>query len=177
MRRLLLLMCVLAVSLTASTKATPRLFTVFGCKTTEKVCFVGYNLGGSIIDFLRAAQEIKKFNIMLVIDGDCGSACAMVADVTRGSTNSCVTPRGTFHFHQARSEERVVVEGVEHYSVKYSIPPRTDPIDEWNQKKGGWPIVGYNRMPYPETLDYWKECPNVPLPRANLRRKAKTAAK
>jgi|SRR3989344_633214 len=162
MHRFLLLICALAVSSTAQAKYVSK---VFGCKKGN-VCVVHNNLGGDFGDYISAVTEIRKKETLLVIDGPCWSMCAAVADMVR--PNTCITKNAYFGFHQVAWSEK----GKPTY---YTLPPRSRVTSEWNLKKGGYPIIGYNVMSFPETLDYWPLCAKVPFPRSDPR-KSITAA-
>ena len=60
------------------------------------------DMGGSLGDYLLKYSSIRKSGQLVIIDGDCYSACTIVtSSIPR--RNICVTPRATLGFHAALS--------------------------------------------------------------------------
>lgn len=141
---------------------------VFG--NCGRPCVVHTNNGGYIIDFELAADALARSDTKLVIDGDCYSACAVAADLAR--TQTCITHRAAFHFHQAsvRSVRSIAGKDVEVRS-DFGDPPQSPPIDAWIKKRGGYPKDGFLTMRYAEAKKFWQTCGRgTPLPKPDPRR-------
>lgn len=67
-------------------------------------CFIRYNEGGGLEDFRSLAALVKVRNQVVVIDGQCVSACALFADLAR--ENIRITRRASSGFIRPASSRR-----------------------------------------------------------------------
>ena len=67
-------------------------------ESCKKVCLIRYSPGGLIERFKADALRLRAQGRLMVIDGECISACTVAAD--RARPNACITPRATLHFHK-----------------------------------------------------------------------------
>jgi hypothetical protein len=121
--------------------------------------------------FEDAAEEVRKNNRMIKIDGPCASACAVFADFAR--PNVCVTDRAVFAFHKqtntATFRTALTMNGIP-LSYRYaeaqsmSDPPASADIAAWVATRGGFPIEDdYRRMlkmyaAEAVRLNFWPMC-------------------
>ena len=86
-------------------------------------CTIRNNGGGRIVDFEDAAFAIRRgARSALVIDGYCGSACLVMADLARPRT--CITSRAVFGYHKT--------------NYNRPLPLRGD-LRQWINRNGGFP--------------------------------------
>lgn len=85
-------------------------------------CVIRSNYGGVLADFRGLAEEVNARKQVILIDGDCVSACALFADLARA--NIRITLRARIWFHQSSAEE---------------IPPQSPDIISWVTSNGGFP--------------------------------------
>jgi len=115
-------------------------------------CRVSASTGGELAYFLRAADEVTAGSrALVVIDGDCLSACAAFAD--RARARVCVTPAARFGFHKATI-----------YSADLSQrlgavdPPQSADIEAWVAANGGYPPDGMRMMEAADAAGFWRAC-------------------
>jgi len=122
----------------------------FVCEDTR--CTIRRNVGGLLITFANAAKEALNEDKLLVIDGECSSACAILADKAR--PNVCITRRAVFRFHKASITGRVRGRII----TKYSNPPQSSDIDLWVKSQGGYPDRRFLRMYATQAVKFWPMC-------------------
>src|SRR5689334_21427190 len=71
-----------------------------GCSTSQRVCVINDNPGGSMAVFVVAASEILEQRIKVVVGSRCASACASVVDLLRKQGDVCLLPSAQFLFHK-----------------------------------------------------------------------------
>ncbi len=152
MGRLLFAAFLLIAPATASADIVKK---VFGC--TGSPCVVNDSPGGDMEDYQEAAKAIASRKWRLVINGDCYSACAIVADSIRQRT--CITPWAAFYFHKAYTRREVQVAGLtKELRTDYIDPIQSLEIHTWIYNRGGYPIDGFRKMSYQEAGRFWKTC-------------------
>lgn len=110
----------------------------------KKFCHLKNNQGGSVVTFLSAALEIKKNKKTLVLEGDCVSACTLIADFIQEST--CIMKGTILKYHKASDN---------------SVPPFfSDFTNKFIESQGGWPDYGDRlvSMDYKTAALHWKTC-------------------
>ncbi|MBP9711398.1 MAG: hypothetical protein KBD50_04055 [Candidatus Pacebacteria bacterium] len=149
--------------------------TVFG--DCGDPCIVRDNDGGAIALFNSVAITVRKANILLVIDGYCASACALIADTAR--PNVCITANANFYFHMAtytKAKDPVAsiemplpgtpewYAGVESGElIAERFPTKQSPdILKWIEEQGGFPLgfkleemLGMNAL---QASEFWPIC-------------------
>jgi hypothetical protein len=131
-------------------------------RCVRNVCTVRNNPGGDIEIFRRAARELLAERKRLVIDGECASACVILADIARAHT--CITPRARMAVHKStvvRFTGRTAVDGREApvaEIVRREDPPQSPDIDRWVKRHGGYPINGVLVMPVRDARQFWPAC-------------------
>lgn len=118
---------------------------VFGPSRCSDKCVVTYSAGGWIRAFTNMAKLIRAYDLQLVVDGPCMSACAIMADFAR--PNVCITKNASFHFHMAFRIDGSRV-----------APPATVDIIWWVRRHGGFPYDGYVDMEFAEAKPFWPVC-------------------
>ncbi|HEY4502188.1 MAG TPA: hypothetical protein VJJ20_03955 [Candidatus Paceibacterota bacterium] len=123
---------------------------VFGkCGTP---CIVHNSPGGDALVFATAAASVRRGDLV-IIDGNCSSACSVFADFAR--PNVCITRKAAFGFHQ----------GVDKYSdgsKVYHLPIYSLDIMRYVVAEGGFPNTDHGEellvMRYPDTMRFWPIC-------------------
>jgi hypothetical protein len=136
---------------------------VFNCANP---CVIKDSPGGSFLRFSYAAQAaLHGERSEIIIDGPCGSACAIFADVARDRV--CVTLQALFLFHKGRVQVGISFFGIP-LGVDFAFdPPASRDIREWVETKGGFPLEGMVEMPVEEAKKFWHSCkPVFPLPQS-----------
>ena len=124
--------------------AAPRLpGTVQGIACDARMnCVANDSPGGKKRHYEQLAARIRAAGGRFVVNGYCGSGCAILADMVRPRT--CITARASFAYHQA---EQVVIhettfasgERVRSTELRYS-PNRYSPdLQAWINARGGEP--------------------------------------
>lgn len=126
-------------------------------------CLVSSSIGGELSHFLAAADEVtEESRRLIVIDGDCLSACAAFAD--RARAHVCITPAARFGFHKATV-----------YSADLSQrlaavdPPQSADIQAWVAANGGYPPDGMRMMTAQEAARFWRACTETERRAAGIR--------
>ena len=107
-------------------------------------CRITFNGGGRVVDFEALAIAATEEGRDVVIDGPCGSACALFADLARPRV--CIMPAASFHFHR-------VSDG--------SVPPDRPDIVAWVQRHGDFPTQAsgrYTTMDFEAARDFFRPC-------------------
>jgi hypothetical protein len=147
--------------------------TVFG--DCGDPCIVRDNEGGTIAFFNSVAITLRQEKILLVIDGYCASACAIIADSLR--PNVCITANAIFYFHLGTrttpnhpSAHIPPVTSPEWYTMIKSgeITVRRFPVTQspdilaWIDERGGFPYGYYLhdmlRMSAQQASQFWPIC-------------------
>jgi len=120
-----------------------------------KICTISRNMGGYLVVFQAAAREVLREGKRLVINGECRSACAILADKAR--PNVCITSRARFGFHKAYVSKIV---GGKRIKVPVYDPPQSPDIDRWVKARGGYPAPGkrHRWMSASEARVFWRIC-------------------
>jgi hypothetical protein len=121
-------------------------------------CIVTRSPGGYIYLFEQAAHQVLEGEKRLVvIDGDCYSACTIFADLARSRV--CITQMAVFYFHKAYYTDTRMVAGVEQViHTDLFDPPQSPDIDKAVRALGGYPADGFTSMPYAIAKDFWRTC-------------------
>ncbi len=133
-------------------------------------CTVEKNFGGKVWLFKDAASDVlKSERNLLVINGECASACAILADFARPQV--CIAENAYFEFHQAyiRLKKR----------TKYTGPqPQSKDIDRWVRlQPRGYPKKSFTKMPFTVAKRFWPVCElHPPLPHPDPRGKITATA-
>lgn len=115
-------------------------------------CLIASNAGGELVFFLRAADEVNAGSRQLiVIDGDCQSACAAFADKARARV--CITPTARFGFHKATVYSADLTR-----RLGAVDPPQSEDIQAWVAANGGYPPDGMRMMGAAEAARFWRTC-------------------
>jgi hypothetical protein len=117
-------------------------------------CVVDNSTGGNVSTFRSAARQVKRTGRKVVIDGPCYSACAIFADMAR--SNVCVTPKGSFGFHQG--EVVGIRENGDELLLRRYTPEHSSDIAGWVNRNGGFPTQGFRVMSASAAGKYWKRC-------------------
>lgn len=145
---------ILAIGLgPASELRADTVSSVLGCSGDP--CVVRNNPGGNLVEFKAAARQIKRTGRRVVIDGQCDSACAVLADMAR--SNVCVTPRAKFGFHQGYIVAQAQSGGA-YYLLGRFKPPHSRDVARWVTKNGGYPKKGFRVMGHRSAGRIWKTC-------------------
>lgn len=126
---------------------------VLGCSGNP--CVVKYNPGGEVKRFEAAARQIKRTGRRIVIDGPCGSACAILADRARG--NVCVTSNAMFGFHKSALVQQYGYGGPVKVVRRFD-PKHSRDIAGWVKRHGGYPSKGFRVMSARDARRIWKPC-------------------
>lgn len=157
MIRFLLLILFLAIIPASASKGYDLLpeFSEEACGTP---CVISHNPGGELDSFVITAEEMVKNGRSLVVNGDCYSACTILADLMRSQGMACVTQNATFHIHQG---QRVYVSDVfapivNRFEVPYSIG-----LTSLIERSGGQPKDGWLVLTHDFLRRYFPECATV----------------
>lgn len=137
-------------------------------------CIIKRNEGGKVGTFLMAAIDVRRGRRnLLIIDGECISACAILADFARPKV--CITSKAVFKFHELRYKD-----ADEYGNAIYrdgGPPPQSHDIDlwVWSQPRQ-YPWEEFTVMSFEQAKRFWPVCnKDTPLPRPDPRKA--TAAK
>lgn len=136
----------------AEVRAGPALNEALGFVCEDTRCTVRRNMGGSLRLFEDATQEVLNEGKFLIIDGECSSACVILADKAR--PNVCITQRAVFKFHKASITGNVGGKMM----TAYSNPPQSSDIDLWVESKGGYPDRRFLSMDATQAVEFWPMC-------------------
>lgn len=117
---------------------------VFGPDGCDNPCVVRYHNGGWAAAFINMAAQVNSERRM-VIDGPCGSSCAIMADYARPYV--CVTPNASFLYHMGTYPNGTRVS-----------PPISWDLFYWVEKNGGFPLDGYLVMNFDDASHFWPVC-------------------
>lgn len=122
---------------------------VFGDNGCGNPCIMNESRGGIVLAFTNMAAIIVAEHRMLVINGRCPSACAIMADLARPFV--CITPRASFHFHKGfiRTPEGVV--------ARFD-PYSSEDVWRWINVRGGFPYDDFLDMEFREARQFWEVC-------------------
>lgn len=134
------------------------------CKTVGP-CVIRKNNGGILEEFQAAAKAVLETNgLALIIDGDCMSACAVLADMARPKV--CITEHAMFWFHKGYNRNFKPGKPLFRFD-----PPHAQDIRSWVKYMGGFPTDDAHmlKMHVTEAKWHWPMCKlqTVPLPRPN----------
>lgn len=127
----------------ASLNPERELFGEDGC---GEPCVISYNPGGSSIVFMMMAHQFHLQDRLLVIDGKCYSACAIMADFAR--PHVCVTEQVELGFHK----------GYRSAGGGRFEPPQSKDVDDWVREHGGYPEEGILSMSFKDVKTFWSVC-------------------
>jgi hypothetical protein len=122
-----------------------------------RVCVVRASPGGSVSEFEAMADDIVATRRVLVVDGQCDSACTIMAYRIRDARGLiCATARARMGYHQATNYGR----DESGAWVPVSREPIAYPKDimSWINSKGGEPTQGMITMTQPEVWRHYREC-------------------
>ncbi|ODT77695.1 MAG: hypothetical protein ABS76_26545 [Pelagibacterium sp. SCN 64-44] len=157
MIRFLLLILFLAIIPASASKGYDLLpeFSEEACGTP---CVISHNPGGELESFVITAEDMVLTGRSLVINGDCYSACTILADLMRSQGMSCVTPNATFHIHQGTGTiiSAVFAPIVNRFEVPYSVG-----LNSLIERMGGQPKDGWLVLTHDLLRLYFPECATV----------------
>ena len=110
-------------------------------------CTITFSPGGEIKRFIFVAHDILKYERNLTIDGECYSACTILADFAR--PHVCITPNAVMFFHRSNFGDR---------------PPQSSDIMLWVFAHGDYPSFDsqkFTRMDYEDAKQFWPTCKPV----------------
>lgn len=128
-------------------------------------CVVTFNPGGIVDEFVITAEIMVKEGRSLVVDGECYSACSILADLMRSQGMACVTGNASLHIHQGTGKyvSDVFAPIVNRFEAPYSIG-----LTSIIEKMGGQPKDGWLVLDHAVLKLYFPECatsgPNEPPP-------------
>jgi len=104
-------------------------------------CWIYANYGGRIGDFEELASQVLHDDRIVIIDGDCFSACTLLADF--GRPHVFITRRARMHFHRSSAE---------------SVPDQSEGIATWVNSHGGYPSYAsqtFTTMTFEDAKAFW----------------------
>ncbi|MEX0918058.1 MAG: hypothetical protein WDZ93_02790 [Candidatus Paceibacterota bacterium] len=119
------------------------LFGPLGCGNP---CVINANSGGVVHAFDNFVRIVQREKRVLVVNGACNSACAILADKAR--SNVCITRHARFGFHKVRNLK----------TGARTDPPQSKKITAWVNSHGGFPTEGVLVMKYSEAKQFWRTC-------------------
>lgn len=121
---------------------------VYRCDLDKPVCVITDHQGGLVWDAWKASRAVLAHQIIVVIDGECQSACVLFAEWARWNVR--VTERAVFVFHQGLNPE----------TGKHQPNTHSDEVQKWVDQNGGERITNDPkkslRMAWPDTANFWK---------------------
>lgn len=69
---------------------------------------IKFDAGGGVREYLNSLSLLKLYNVLVVVDGPCMSACTIYLDLYK-TDKICSTPRGEFWFHSAYVEKMPLI--------------------------------------------------------------------
>ena len=92
--------------------------------------------GGRIGDYIKRYKELQTSRELVVIDGDCVSACTLVLSFVP-KARICVTPRARFGFHTAwdRGFLGTHMENSDGTHIMWDLYPNE--VKDWIMRQGG----------------------------------------
>ncbi|WP_439357818.1 hypothetical protein [Bradyrhizobium sp. DASA03007] len=82
--------------------------------------------GGVIVDFVRKYSDIRDSNEIVVVDGECDSACTLFLGIVPRK-NYCITPNAKLGFHTASEKSTNRLTG----KIRYTHAPEFSAL-MWN---------------------------------------------
>ena len=76
------------------------LFGTLFVQSSDAAVWIRDDMGGALGDYILKFSSIRKSGQLVVIDGDCYSACTLVTGAVPRK-NICITPRAALGFHAA----------------------------------------------------------------------------
>jgi hypothetical protein len=116
-------------------------------------CVINHNNGGYAFLFLWAALTAKRNKRLLVINGDCLSACTILADNARPYVQ--ITQKARFWFHQGTSP-------LNGKKSNLGAPLYSADILQWIHQNGGLPEAGWLEMSNDKARKFWPV--HIPIP-------------
>jgi hypothetical protein len=123
-----------------------------GCN--KDPCVIQHDGGGFVEKYEHLAWRLKQTGWKLSIDGECYSACVILADKAR--PNVCLTHKARFFIHQTKGEEKRP--NGEYEPVRRPYEGYSEDINEWIEFNGGQPITGWLYMEFLEARKFWPAC-------------------
>lgn len=120
----------------------------------ENPCVIQFDGGGYISSYEELSRRVRLTGWRIVIDGECYSACAILADRARPFV--CLTYKARFFFHQMSGK----IEGPAGNFTVYRQPYAHHGADvaAWIELNGGQPLSGWLYMPFTEARSFWPSC-------------------
>ena len=154
MLRFLLLILFLAI-IPASASKGYELVPEFSEDACGTPCVISFNPGGDLDRFVVTAEDMVRKGRSLVVNGDCYSACSILADLMRSQGMACVTANAKLHIHQGTGTiiSDVFAPIVNRFEVPYSVG-----LNSLIERMGGQPKDGWLVLDHTVLVLYFPEC-------------------
>jgi hypothetical protein len=117
-------------------------------------CVITYDSGGLVAEYEHLSRRVRLTGLRIEIDGECYSACAILADKARPFV--CLTHNARLFFHQTAWEG----EDLQGNAVILRAPYEgfSEDVNAWIELNGGQPLSGWLYMPFLEARKFWPSC-------------------
>jgi hypothetical protein len=122
-------------------------------------CVIKRDVGGLVHEYEQLALRVRLTGWRIVIDGECYSACAILADKARPFV--CLTPKARLFFHQMYGTYTDPLAGL--VILRRPYTGHTKDVAAWIAFNGGQPLSGWLYMPYPQARHFWPSCEEPPF--------------